>query len=69
MESTFVSLPEAAGRAVTWDQFNSAFQDGFSRFLSIELLPGNLSKDEESLAEELYVTKYATDDWLFGNDS
>ena len=64
--NTFVSLPEAAGRAVTWEQFSLAFQEGFSKFLLCELAQGRLSKNEELLAEILYEKKYASCDWLLG---
>jgi len=64
--NTFVSLLEAAGRAVTWEQVRLAFLEGFSKSLLLDIVPGRLSENEEFLAERLYETKYATDDWLLG---
>jgi lipoate-protein ligase A len=66
LKNAFVSLPEAAGRTVTWEQVSRAFQEGFSSSLSIEVEPGTLSKSEELLAERIYATKYANDGWLLG---
>lgn len=65
-EYAFVSLPEAAGRAVTWEHVSEAFREGFSRSLSVAIQPGRLSKREELLAERLYEAKYAMNDWNFG---
>ena len=63
--NAFVSLSEAAGRAVTWEYASRAFLEGFSRSLSIEFEHSRLSRSEELLAERLYETKYTADDWLF----
>ena len=64
--SVFVSLSEAAGRTVTWEQVSKAFREGFSESLSLAIQPGILSKREELLAESLYETKYTMNDWNLG---
>lgn len=38
---------------------------GFAEALAIDLLPGELSSQEEALARQIKVERYATHDWLF----
>ena len=60
----FVTVGEAAGRPVTWEQVLAAFQTGFERALGITLRPGHLSKEEEELAGRLAAEKYGRAGWL-----
>jgi lipoate-protein ligase A len=66
LTDSFISLPEASGEDITWEQFNLALQEGFSRFLNVELSPGRWSEDEELLAKRLNESKYNKDYRLSG---
>jgi lipoate-protein ligase A len=51
------------GRAVSWEEAADAFVQAFSDTLSLELVPGEISRSEKQRAEELFVNKYANPDW------
>ena len=53
------SLREALGRPVSWDELGEALVSGFTRAWGIEILPGQLTADEEELARRLEGERYA----------
>ena len=63
-EDTLVSLLEAAGKTITWEDVCLAFFEGFSNALSLTVENGRFSESEESLAGRLYEKKYSTAQWL-----
>jgi lipoate-protein ligase A len=60
----FVTVGEAAGRPVNWEQVLAAFKTGFERAMGLTLKPGRLSNKEEELAERLAADKYGSAEWL-----
>jgi lipoyl(octanoyl) transferase len=64
--SPFVTLQEAAGRTVSWEEFLGAFRLGFERSMEVALEPGTLSDLEEREARRLVNTKYSRLEWLLG---
>ena len=58
-----VSLREALGRPVSWDEVAQAMAGGFGAALGVEWQPGGLSPRERVRAEQLAVERYASDEW------
>jgi lipoate-protein ligase A len=54
---------EALGRRVTWDEVAEALATGFAEALNLRLVPGALTDQEQTWAEELRAGKYATAEW------
>lgn len=52
-----------AGIHVSWDELAAAVRDGFATALGIVLVDGALSNAEQELAQQLYIERYAHDDW------
>jgi lipoate-protein ligase A len=63
LERRVISLGEALGREVTYEETAAALAAGFAEALAIELVPGELSLHEQELAVYLRATKYSTDAW------
>ena len=57
------TIVEALGRPVTWDEVVEALAVGFAEALNLRLVPGTLTGQEQTWAEELRAGKYATDEW------
>jgi lipoyl(octanoyl) transferase len=51
------------GKIVSWRDASEAFKQAFESMLNLELVPGNLTKDEKRQAEELMKQKYAHPSW------
>ena len=57
------TIVEALGRPVTWDEVAEALAAGLAEALNLCLVPGTLTGQEQTWAEELRAGKYATDEW------
>lgn len=64
--SSLVTLEEAAGRSITWNETHNAFEEGFTLALDVRMENGVLSEWERSLANRLMEEKYGTREWLLG---
>ena len=62
----FVTLTEACGRDITWEEVKAAFQAGFAGALGITLEAGALCEEEEAMARRLLVSKYGSESWTGG---
>ena len=62
-EASATSLQEELGRAVTWEELAEALVQGFARAWGIEILPGELSADEDDLASRLERERYSDPSW------
>ena len=60
-----VSLHEALGREVTFEEAAVAVATGFEAAFGIRLAPDALSVEEQDVAGRLRAEKYATDTWNF----
>ncbi len=58
-----LTLAEALGRVVAWDELAQAVVAGFSTVLALDLQPGALSHYEAQTAESLLHEKYANIAW------
>jgi len=58
-----ITLEEALGKAVSYDEAVSAMMRGFSESLNLELVQGELSDGERQRAAELVQSVYAADEW------
>ena len=56
-------LTEALGYRPSWDTVADTLAAGFAEALGVPILPGELTEEERSLAEELRREKYATEGW------
>ncbi len=59
------SLELALGRIVTFSEVAEALREGFAQALNLELIPGELTPYELSLAEKLRSEKYGAWKWNF----
>lgn len=57
------TLKEALGEMPPWDELVRSLAYGFAQALGLELERGNLSPEEESLAQKLEAGKYRRLDW------
>ena len=57
------SVQTELGHAVTSETAANALTQGFKAALKIGLIPAELTLNEKALAQKLYTSKYATDDW------
>lgn len=60
------SLAREVGRELDTEEVIGRFLGHFSEILGIEFREEGLSEEERQLAEELWETKYATEEWNFG---
>lgn len=58
-----ITLEQALGRAVSFEEVAQALAQGFSQALNLDLVENTLSEYELRLAEQLYHTRYTTDEW------
>jgi len=63
MHKKAVTLREALGRHVSYNEARSAFSQGFARGMELHLTPGALTASEEAEAAELVRDKYGNDTW------
>jgi lipoate-protein ligase A len=63
LEGAVVSVSDAAGRDVTFEEMCEALVAGFEEGLGIRLVPGELTQEEAALAQRLREAKYGTDEW------
>ncbi|MFW9769408.1 MAG: biotin/lipoate A/B protein ligase family protein [Candidatus Thorarchaeota archaeon] len=59
------SIRDILGRKVEVIELRDALKHGFSKALDIKLKSGTLTSDEQRLAKQLAVKKYATKKWNF----
>lgn len=55
-----VTLEDALGRAVTWDEAAAAVRDGFREVFAVDLIPGTLSDAEARAADQAERDRYAS---------
>lgn len=69
MKSSFldkaVAINQLQSERVTINQVKEAFRHGFGAGLGIDLIQGELTEEEQRLAEELAVEKYGSKKWNF----
>lgn len=58
-----ITLEEALGRSVSFDQVVQALVEGFAQTLNLTLVPGALSPHERAAAAKIRDTVYAALDW------
>ncbi len=63
IRSHALTLYDALGRVVSWDEAAEALLVGLREALNLTLLPGPLTPEERVHVETLLVDKYATPDW------
>jgi lipoate---protein ligase len=64
VEERVTSIKREMGE-VDRDRVTQAMIDGFAEALDIEVVPGELTESELTLAEQLREERYASDDWTF----
>ena len=55
-----VTLEDALGRAVTWDEAAAAVRDGFREVFAVDLIPGTLTDAEARAADQAECDRYAS---------
>ncbi len=58
-----ITLEQALGRSVSFEEVAWALAQGFAQALNLNLVEGALSEHELHLADQLYRTRYITDEW------
>lgn len=58
-----ITLEQALGRSVSWQEAASAMIAGFQRIFALDLQQAELTADEYARAVELRATQYATEAW------
>jgi lipoate-protein ligase A len=58
-----ITLHDALGRNVAWDEAAGAIVQAFEEVFMVDLLPADLTSEEQLLADELRSTRYATEEW------
>jgi lipoate-protein ligase A len=59
------SLSDEIGKEITFNMVKDAFKKGMEMVFKEEFVDCELSKEEESLAKEIYKGKYSTKQWNF----
>jgi len=62
-ERKITSVQNELGHRITVETAANALVQGFKAILKTHLKPAHLTLYEQSLAEKLYASKYATDSW------
>jgi lipoyl(octanoyl) transferase len=57
------TLQESLGRIVPWSEAAEAFVRAFQEEFNLQLVPGDLTQEEEARLEELLDQKYSHPDW------
>ncbi|AYB38908.1 lipoate--protein ligase family protein [Brevibacillus laterosporus] len=60
-----VTINEVSSKPISLEEAIEAFYQGFAEGLGIELVPMELTDEEQQLANELAETRYSTDEWNF----
>jgi len=63
IRSLALTLYDALGREVSWNEAAAALLEGFRVALNLELLPGPLTRGERRLVETLISEKYGNEAW------
>ncbi len=58
-----ITLEQALGRSVSFEEVARALAQGFAQALNLHLVEGVLSEYELRLTEQLYRTRYTTNEW------
>lgn len=58
-----VTINEVSSRPISLQEAMDAFGRGFASGLDVELVPGELTEEEQALAKELAQTRYGTEEW------
>lgn len=58
-----VTINEVSSRPISLQEAIDAFGRGFASGLDVELVPGELTEEEQALAKELAQTRYGTEEW------
>ena len=61
--SRAATVETSLGAVITWDQAADAFSTAFAKTLKLELIPGELTPEEYSRAEQLVKEKYGNPEW------
>ena len=61
-----ISVSDAVGRDVTFEEMCGALAAGFEEGLHVTLVPGELTPEERERVAHLRETKYGTDAWTLG---
>jgi len=65
IEGKSVSLSEALGRNIGFNELAGSLKKSFENVFGVSLIEGVLTKEETLLVEELKETKYANPEWNF----
>lgn len=60
-----VAIRQLTERTVTLEECKQAFYEGFQEGLGIQLVPGELTEQEQKRAQQLTQTKYGHDEWNY----
>ncbi len=60
-----ISLEEALGHTVSFEQAAQALAEGFAQALNLQLIPGQLTTAEQASAKQLRQEKYGNREWNF----
>ncbi|WP_174888188.1 lipoate--protein ligase family protein [Brevibacillus laterosporus] len=60
-----VTINEVSSKPISLEEAIEAFYQGFAEGLGIELIPMDLTDEEQQLAKELAENRYRTDEWNF----
>lgn len=63
LKARAVSLTEAAGRSVGFDEASACVADGFQRALGVRFQRAGASRREEAQAAQLVAARYGRDEW------
>ena len=58
-----ITLHDALGRNVTWDEAADAIIQAFEEVFAVQLERAELSPEEEQMANEMRTTRYMADEW------
>jgi lipoate-protein ligase A len=61
--SRAATVETALGALVSWDQAADAFSTAFAQTLNLQLIPGELTLEEYSRAEQLVAEKFGNPEW------
>jgi lipoate-protein ligase A len=63
VQKRVTTVRDELGRDVSTREVRDAIVDGIERGYGVRVEPGDLTKEEKGLAEELYQTKYSRLEW------
>jgi lipoate-protein ligase A len=68
-EERVTTIRRELGRSVAFEEVADAVKSAFRKVLGLELVEGELSREETELASRLRREKYSTKEWLFDRPS